>query len=243
MLEIVCWRWKPPAGYRSTFGPETVNTLKRMVDRHYTDPHRFSCITDDPEGIDPSVRIIPLWDDHANVPNPGGQRNPSCYRRLKAFSAEARELIGERFVSIDLDVVITGDMRPVWNRPEEFVINSDTGAPNTPYNGSMYLLTAGARTKVWEEFHPAFSPRRTREARLIGSDQAWIAIALGRNEATWTKADGVYSYRKHIANLQDMAPVSAPLPSDARLVNFHGRFDPWSPEIQRAHEWVRQHYQ
>jgi hypothetical protein len=243
MLEIVCWRWRPPAGYRSTFSAETVNTLKRMIDRHYTDPHRLTCITDDPEGIDPSVRVIPLWSDHANVPNPGGPRNPSCYRRLKLFSAEARELIGARLLSIDLDIVVTGDMRPVWNRPEEFVINSDTGAPRTPYNGSMFLLTAGSRTKVWDEFNPTFSPKRTRSLGMIGSDQAWIACALGPNEARWTTADGIYSYRKHLANQQDVVRPDVALPADARLINFHGRFDPWSPEIQQAHAWVREHYQ
>lgn len=241
MLDIVCWRWRPPVGYRSQFAAETVNTLKRMIDRHYTDPHRLSCITDDPEGIDPSVRIIPLWDDHSTIPNPCGRSNPSCYRRLKVFSAEAREFIGPRFVSIDLDVVITGDLRPVWNRPEEFVIWGDTH-PTTPYNGGMFLLEAGSRTRVWEGFHPSQSPLRGRSLGYFGSDQAWIGACLGPNEATWSVRDGVYSYRVQIANRRDLARSEALLPNDARIVMFHGRYDPWSPEIQQAHEWVRENW-
>ena len=55
---VVTWRWRPPTGYRSVFGPETVNTLKRMVDRHYSAPHRFIAVTDDPKGIDPSVELV-----------------------------------------------------------------------------------------------------------------------------------------------------------------------------------------
>jgi hypothetical protein len=45
------------------------------------------------------------------VPSPCGARQPSCYRRLKAFSAEAARCSAPRFVSLDLDCVITGDWR------------------------------------------------------------------------------------------------------------------------------------
>jgi hypothetical protein len=117
MLAVVCWKWKPKIGYRSTFCAEHVNVLRSMVERHYRKPHQLVCITDDGAGIDPRVRVVPLWQDHARLPSPHGGNNPSCYRRLRAFSAEAAELIGPRFVSVDLDCVITGDMRPVWDRP------------------------------------------------------------------------------------------------------------------------------
>src|SRR6185369_10690146 len=70
MLSVVCWKWKPSNGYRSAFGPETVNVLRAMVRRHYQKPHRFICVTDDSRGIDPGIEIIPLWDDYAAVPSP-----------------------------------------------------------------------------------------------------------------------------------------------------------------------------
>lgn len=207
-----------------------------MVKRHYPHPHEFICITDDPKGIDRDVRVIPLWTDFGNIPSPHGGLNPSCYRRLKMFSAEARELIGERFVSLDLDCVITGDMSPLWNRPEDFVIWGDT-AKGTPYNGSMLLMTAGARTKVWEDFDPQVSPVKTRKAGLIGSDQAWIGYCLGPKEKKWTAADGVYSYRNEIQT------KGGRLPANARIVIFHGHTDPWMPTTKERHDWVRTHYQ
>src|SRR5688572_21482656 len=37
-LTVVTWKWKPAEGYRSTYGPETVNVLRRMVARHYPEP-------------------------------------------------------------------------------------------------------------------------------------------------------------------------------------------------------------
>lgn len=235
MLSVVCWKWKPNRGYRSTFSPETVNTLARMVARHYRAPHKFVCITDDPTGIDPGVHVIPLWSDHAKLNSPHGLTNPSCYRRLKAFSLEAGELIGARFVSLDLDCVIVGDLAPIWDRPEEFVIWGDTN-PTTPYNGSMFMLTAGARRQVWERFDPIYSPRRGRQLGYWGSDQAWIAACLGPNEKRWTKADGVLSYRNEII------PAGGVLPPGARVIFFHGRHDPWHADIRRRHKWVEEHY-
>lgn len=231
MLSVVCWKWQPPAGYRSSFGPEAVNVLRRMVARHYAKPHRFICVTDDARGIDPEVGIVPLWSDHAAIPSPHGRGNPSCYRRLKMFSAEARELFGERFVSMDLDCVVTGDLAPIFDRDEDFMIWGDT-SPRTPYNGSLILMTAGARRQVWDAFCPKTSPSAGLKLGYFGSDQAWIAAALGPDEAKFSHRHGVWSYRNQIA------PQRGVLPADARLVMFHGRHDPWGEEPQRL-GWVR----
>jgi hypothetical protein len=246
MLSIVCWKWKSPAGYRSAFGPETVNVLRAMVARHYQKPHRFICVTDDSRGIEPGIEIIPLWDDYASVPSPNGTRQPSCYRRLKAFSKEAVDLFGPRFVSMDLDCVVTGDLLPLWDRDEDFVIWGDT-SPKTPYNGSMFLLKAGSRRQVWEDFDPKTSPANGRALGYFGSDQAWIAARLGPHEARWSQKDGVLSYRNDIMagrllsnGLRIREPNNA-LPENARIVLFHGNVDPWSPQAQKLN-WVRQHY-
>lgn len=230
---VVTWRWKPKAGYRSKFGPETVNTLQRMVARNFVVPHRFICVTDDPEGLAPGIEVIPLWNDWADVENPSGPINPSCYRRLRMFHPNAEKWFGRRFVSLDLDVVITGDMRPLWDRPEPFVIWGDTN-PTTPYNGSMMLMTAGARSKVWLDFDPVESPKRSVAMGYFGSDQAWIGACLGTNETKWTRRDGVYSYRNEIG-------PRGVLPDGARIVVFHGHIDPWGPQAQNL-EWVKAHY-
>ena len=236
MLTIVTWKWKPPPqGYRSTFGPETVNTVASMVARHYPHPHRVVCVTDDPKGIDSSIGIVPLWTDLSDVPSPHGGHQPSCYRRLKAFSPEAVKWFGPRFVSLDLDCVITGDLSPLWNRPEEFIIWGETN-PRSFYNGSMWMMTAGSRAKVWTTFQPRISPWQAKQNGRFGSDQGWISHCLGRGEAMWGRKDGVYSFRVHLnAGLRS-------LPESARIVFFHGRHDPWSAHCQ-AIPWIRKHYQ
>lgn len=235
MLDVVCWKWTAP-GYRSAFSADHVNTLAGMVRRNYPSPHRFSCITDDPRGLDPAIRHIPLWPDLAHLPNPGNKAGPSCYRRLRAFARDAADLIGPRFVSLDLDCVIVGDLRPLWDRPEDFVIWGDT-ARGTPYNGSMWLLRAGARPQAWEQFHPIRSPQEGKRRGYIGSDQAWLGVVLGPNEARWRAEDGVYSYRNQV----QAPPNRGRLPDNARVVFFHGKEDPWHTEPQKL-TWVREHY-
>lgn len=234
---VVCWRWKPRFDYRSTFGPETVNTLAAMVRRHYPHPHRFICVTDDADGIDPRVEVLPAWNDHAAVDSPHGRNNPSCYRRLRFFHPEAAQWFGSRAVSLDLDAVILGDVTPLWDRDEAFVAWGDTNPlPGSHYNGSMLLLTMGSRPQVWTDFDPTKSPDIARRAQCFGSDQGWISYCLGPTEAKWTKADGVYSFRNHIA------PTPREVPSDARVVFFHGSLDPWSGYVQLNCPWVREHY-
>lgn len=235
MLTFVTWKWTPPRGYRSTFGPETVNTLKRMVDRHYHAPHRFLCVTDNSSGIDADVEIVQPWNDFTQVPSPSGGRNPSCYRRLRAFAPDIGEVFGPRFVSLDLDVVVTGDLRPLFDRPEDFVIYGDTN-PKTFYNGSLFVLTAGTRSQVWTSFDPVKSPQASRSAGHFGSDQGWLSHCLGPHEMKWTKADGVYSYQNDFVKTR-----RSELPDDARIVVFHGNVDPWSACAQQV-KWVRTHY-
>lgn len=236
MLTFVCWRWQPRrADYRSTFGPDTVRVLRNMIARHYHQPHRFLCVTDRPEDL-PDIETVQLWKDYLDLPAPQGPKNPSCYVRLKAYSAEIAEVFGPRFVSMDLDVVITDDITPLFDRPDDFVIWGDTNR-NTHYNGGLVLMTAGARKKVWDTFDPSQSPRKAASHGCFGSDQAWISYCLGPGEKKWTKADGVYSFRNDL----QLKGRSKTLPENARLVAFHGRFDPWSPESQKL-DWVRECY-
>lgn len=233
MLTVVCWRWTPQAGYRSQYSGEVVRVLRNMVARHYPDPHRFVCVTDHARDL-PDIETVPLWQDYHDVPHPHSHTHPSCYRRLKAFAPEMREVLGDRFVSVDLDCVILGDLRPLWNRPEEFVGWGGTTQPPSAFNGSMFLMTAGTRAQVWRDFDPARSPGLAKKAGFYGSDQAWISYSLGNREARWSTDDGVYSYRVHIR-------PAGEVPANAKVIFFNGKKDPWSPDI-RGLEWVQSNW-
>lgn len=219
-MSVVCWRW----GERYTAAH--VNALARAIRRHYARSHRMICVTSDAAGIDPGIEVVPDTVDFAAVPSPNGAAAPSCYRRLRAFHLDAAQWFGERFVSLDLDVAIVGDLAPLWDRAEDFVGLQDPLYP-AQLNGSMFLLTAGSRPWVWSGFDPVQSPAQARAAGFLGSDQAWLSWCLG-GEPRWTAADGVLSYRKDCAH---------GLPRGARVVSFHGRTKPWSPE---APGWARE---
>lgn len=234
MLTFLTFLWRPLPGYRSTFRPEHVNALRRALERHYHAPFRMVLVTDQPfAAYDRGIDVYRLWDDLARVPNPSGRGNPSCYRRLRVFSRNAGTWLGERFVCLDLDCVITGDLTPLFAGGEDFRIWQSSTAGN-PYNGSMWMLRAGARPHVWEDFDPQLSPTLTKRAGLFGSDQAWMALACP-DESTWGPADGVYSFRNHLKGGAD------PLPSNARVVFFHGSVDPWDRRAQ-ALAWVRDNW-
>ncbi len=234
-ITFVTFKWKPYNGYRSKFDGETVNVLYRMVKRHYHGPFKFVVLTDDATGItEPGVEIRRLWNDFAAVPNPSGIGNPSCYRRLRLFAENPGEFLGERFACLDLDMVITGDITAMFNRPEDFLIWRSCTHGN-PYCGAMWYLRAGARPQVWRDFDPVMSPIATKRAKIFGSDQAWIAYSLGPDEAVWDKNDGVYSFRLDLAGRQT-------LPAGVKVVQFHGKSSPWEADAQRKHSWIKDHY-
>jgi hypothetical protein len=237
-LRIVTFKWEPMPGYRSAFNAECVNVLANMIARNYRGDYEFICVTDDDRGIDRSISIEPMWDDHAHVASPHGGKQPACYRRLKLFSPWALKHIGERIVCLDLDTIIVGDMTEQWDRDDEFVIwggRWDGRNHNQHYNGSMFLMRAGTRTQVWDRFDPQRSPREALLAGYRGSDQGWINFVLGSGEQMFTREDGIYSWRV------DIKPRGGVLPPNARMIMFHGVEDPWSTEPQR-HSWVREHW-
>lgn len=231
MITVVCWKWRQP-GYRSIFQPYHVHVLRNMVKRNLSVPHRFVCITDDATGINPAlVETMELWNE-PNIVLPQGK--PNCYRRLRVFADDVSDWLGDRILSIDLDTVITGDITSLVDINDDFKIWGDT-ARNTPYNGGFWLLKAGARTQVWDKFTNNV-PKITKSQRMVGSDQAWLSYCLGPRENRWTTDDGVYSFRNHLGS------GTEPLPDDARIVFFHGKFDPWDAEVQKQSPWIKKYY-
>jgi hypothetical protein len=76
-----------------------------------------------------------------------------------------------------------------------------------------------------------------------------MSYVLGKNEATWGMNDGVYSYQDEIlgrtrinGRVVVQSRVSS-LPSNAKIVVFHGRHDPWETLTQRVSPWIKEHYQ
>lgn len=241
-LTFVTWRW---AGHtmghtRPDYGAHHVNVMAAMIRRNTTLDHEIICVTDDPEGIDKSIRTVPLWNDLRS--------HGRCFVRLKAFMPEMREILGEKIVSLDLDTVITRNIDHVFNRDEDFMAWSDPSRI-TPYCGSQWMVKPGEFPEVFTEFDIEEHKKLKPEKGYFGSDQAWLAHKLpGR--PVWTRADGVYSFRMHILKEGRRrrplcglpAEGSLKLPDAACIVHFHGIYDPSQSVVQERMPWVRDNW-
>lgn len=227
MLRVLTWLWKQPE-MRTVYTAQHVNIWAAMVSRNLTMPHELACVTNMPDGIDPRVRIIAPPGDFEDVRTlRWSNGRPSCYRRLAMFRRDAARIFGERFVCMDLDCVIGGPLDPLFDRGDDLVIFNGT-APSRPYNGSMILMTAGSRPRVYEEFSEAGATEAGQ--KFAGSDQAWLAHILGPDEATWGEADGVYWYGRGYQSRRDLP----------RLLFFPGALKPWTVTV--LDEFVRRNY-
>lgn len=237
MLHIVCWKWR--GGKQQTaYTAHHVNVLGAMLSRRLIEDHRLICVTDDGRGIEHET--YPLWPDLAGLPNPSGPSYPSCYRRLKLFAPEQQRDMeikeGDRIVSMDLDIVLTGDITPLFQRDEDFVgWRAEGKHREVVLNGSLFMFRAGKMADIWSRFDSERSPRLALSWRYYGSDQAWLSYKLAGKVAEWQNESGIYSY------MRDMV-FDASLPADARIVSFHGRRKPWDHRVQREAPWIADHW-
>lgn len=232
MISVVVWLWQSSL---RDFEPNHVNTEQKMFAKHFGAQHRFICIADDSRGLSRGVEFFPTPEaakEAGKLLTPEGERFPSCYRRLWTFSADARAL-GDVVLLLDIDLVLVRPINDLIDHLEEFIgwrPMARWGAHDR-LAGGMYALRTGTRTRVWDDFHGEESITQASRAGYRGSDQAWISYKLGRDAAVWPERSGLYSIR-------DLRSGRAPLPADARLVQFNGPIKPWDSELP----WVRKHW-
>lgn len=154
-----------------------------MLRRH--GGHSLTCVNDGtfkiPEGV--SSIIMP-----AKV-----AALPDYLPKLWAWSKQFHDIIGERFASIDLDVVIAGDLAPILQAKQKLRIWNH--ARLELYNSSLFALEPGYGNQVWDRLTPADLERAKQCALYWTGDQSWIAYVLGRGYSTFSEADGVIQYR------------------------------------------------
>ena len=230
---VVFWKWNKK-GYRSKFQSEHVNIAKAMVKRNCTLDLEFVCVTDDRVGLDKDIRYVPLWDNPA--PQYGAEGRPNCLYRLKAFSEEAAQIIGPRFVWFDLDMVVTDNIDNIIGAKDDFAMWGDTMHFHQ-YNGSLCLMDAGKFPKVWDDFKGIDSLHQAQRQGFFGSDQAWISYKMGMDHRMFNTEDGVYSFNNHYRTPE----IRAMIPGN-KLTFLHGARDPWDWQVQRDYPWIKEHY-
>jgi hypothetical protein len=240
MLQIVLWKWDQP-GARTSYLAEHVDIVTAMLRRNlHITPHRIVCVTDDTSGIT-ECETADLWSDCVDLANATGKHLPSCYRRLKLYDRETQQSIGidkgDRILSLDLDSLITGDIRSLVATKGEFV---GWGLPNRKgeqvFNGSLQMFTAGDLQHIWSDFDPHKSPKEAFNAGFFGSDQAWLSYKLcNRPGSVALGYPLVSSYP-----LQNR--IQGVLKYETRLIFFHGSEKPWNPQARFHTPWIERYW-
>lgn len=207
-----------------------------MVQRNLSIPHQFVCVTD--EAV-PGVLNAPIvWDKHV----PGTVFVRLCMR-AEGFAWHIADHAGvqlpTRFLSLDLDMVVTGSLDPLITPEDRFWKNPNWPAPRRSYyQSSVQLFTPGAWSTLYSEFDPVETPKWCLN-RFGGAEQPWISEHCPWNLPQWTDKDGIYG----AGRIGDWANnVKADLPDNARLVSFPGAREPSETAVQEKHPWVRKHY-
>jgi hypothetical protein len=245
VIHFVCWKWRNET-FRARYTHYHVMVLESMLRRTMKSEFRLICVTDDPSGVDQTkVKTYKLWQDHWNLKNQSGPHLPSCYRRLKLFDRKTQGKLeipeGDLIVSIDLDAIVLDDLTPILVRCETALFTGwkvPGHAHPKVYNGSMWAFKAGEHLQwMWNLFDPATSPTNAIKAGYFGSDQSFLSHQLIHTQGTdgWENVDGVYSYPRDIR-------ASRVLPSNSRVVFFHGKRKPWDAIAVREAKWIPQYW-
>ena len=128
---IVCMKWG------NKYGPEYVNILHNMVKRNMTQPFRFICLTEHPEGIDSDVDVLPLpaFED----PAPEYYKHCQAWRKLSLFDEPLYDIQG-KILFLDLDVVIIDNIDCFFDYSSKLAIIENWSQPNRTDRASLCNL-------------------------------------------------------------------------------------------------------
>lgn len=230
-LCIVLWAWKP-RGRRThkgliTYGPALANMQAKAIRAHLSIPHEIVCVTDHPaHEFSSDIRVVDADEHFGEHADMGG-----CYRRLKMYAPEAREILGDRIVSMDLDMVVAKDLTPLFRPWYDFRIWRSESVQGTPYNGSLQATTAGANAHIWKDFDPEKTPALARMQGYRGTDQSVLALMMGRDAPVWTWQDGVFYLARNCPRDR--------VPELARVIFSPGSQKVTDPAVQHKYPWLR----
>jgi len=200
--------------------------MASMLRRNVTKDFRIVCFTDDPSGIsDPLVDIHPIWPDWTGL--------GLCWRRVMLFTDAPwfREIVGPRFYSIDLDVVITGNIDAFLGERVPFRSYRNT-LREEGFCTAFFQLETGAKSEVYNRLtHWAIKRINPQSRPWYCSDQDWANHILGE-QPTWGPEHGIHNWRQ----------IKDGLPAGARIVCINGPVSPADAEMQSKFSWIKEHW-
>lgn len=212
------------------YTPIYVERLYAGLRQHLEQPFRFMCMTE----RDRIAHLSSGIERHA-IKDPELTNIRGCFARLRMFDQgwQHNRQIDDRLVCLDLDVVITGPLDPLFDRPEPLVVLQGANASNPcPFNCSVMMLRKGAHPELWTDF--SLDKLDDIPRYEFPDDQGWLWHKVPQ-AAGWKvgAASGIYAFKK------PGWPRGDHLAKDARIVSFIGWRD---PKAFTHLPWVQEHW-
>jgi hypothetical protein len=240
---VICIKW----GTR--YGGDYINRLSRSV-RRFSGDCRFICFTDDKSGIDSDVEVLPL----PPFPNTPPEMAVRPWRKISLWQKDlgklsgVPEIDGQLALFLDLDVVVTGDLRSLYETKAEsdFVVwKNPTKRRAGNGNTSVFRYRIGAEGDIFANFVAdplavlnAISNEQEYVSSRLGDGTTMRAIGLsaegkanpffaGQNRMSFFEPGQVVSFKHDLLPPLPQRWWQAPsLPEGTRVVAFHGKPDP-----------------
>ena len=192
-----------------------VKRLELAVSKHLTIPHRFVCLTDQPDELDCETLPIPLDLE-------------AWWGKVALFG----DLIPERILFFDLDTVIVGNIDDFARYEGDLAIIRPFYR-NSGFASGVLNIGPGAHRNVWHLFRK--SPERAiqfcaenADPPWNNGDQRWLELTVSNADYWQELLPGqLVSYKVHCSE-------SGEKPDNARVICFHGKPDPHEVED----EWI-----
>ncbi|MCH2164673.1 MAG: glycosyl transferase [Marinovum sp.] len=219
---IMCIKWG------TLFGPEYVNRLYSGVRRNLKRPIRFMCMTEHAEGLHPDIEVLDLpvepFAEPMNAALAVANRQ-GAMRKVSLFRPGLVPDLDGPVLGFDLDVVITGDLEPIWSmKPGRICMRHDwtekrKGRPTG--HGSVFRFDPAVHGFLFGDL--AANPYEEVE-KARGSEQRYTSHKGMDNACfSYIPETQVVSF-KYDCNPFPTNYLRPPtLPTDARVVCFHGR--------------------
>ncbi|MFN3507891.1 MAG: hypothetical protein ACK4ZU_10460 [Allorhizobium sp.] len=222
---VFCMKWG------DMYGPEYVNNLAAGVKRHLRRPYRIICFTDQSEGIQPDVEVLPI--PELELPSGKADRR---WRKLGLFRRDLYGLSGTALF-LDLDLVILDELNCFFDAEGDFlIVRDDELFRSKPLrrlnprrdkflrsvgNSSVFRFEIGAHSYIYEELVADMEGALSQYE--ISQQFQSAQVAKFSRLAYWPKGWCV-SFKNSCVPRGLRSYFSAPSPPvGARIVVFAGR--------------------
>ncbi len=230
MYQIACIKWG------NKYSPEYVNRLFDGVRRHLDGDIAFTCMTDDPSGLHPDIRAIPIPVepfDEAVTETLKTSARKGALRKVSLFKPGAVAQSGP-ILGFDLDVVITGDLSDLFTvSPGKICMRHDwlakrRGRPDG--HGSVFRFDPSRHGFLYTEF--VKDPVNWMQKANVSEQKYTSMIAQEHGEFAYFPDDWIASFKRDAMRVPPLNYLMEPrLPQNARVMCFHG-----SPKMEEAVE-------